>query len=578
MVYVLGATLGHNATAAISKNGEIIACVSEERFSRKKNHFGYPERAIKFCLEYGKISSSDIDLVVLASHITPPLISEGGDIREESRNDKSMSWFTMLSKIRSSMQKAKTLEKESYTRLAPMFAQLTNKKRVEMISNMLNIDASKIISAEHHLLHALSGVYSSGITDRDLLVVTVDGEGDMTSSTVGTYKNGEYMKIASSSFADSIGHFYSAVTKYLGMKMLEHEYKVMGLAPYAWNEKAEQVYEKLKKYLWIDGLTIKSKVHSHRFLEVLEDEMRGVRFDYVAAGAQLLTERLLCTLVENAIKETDIHDLVLSGGVFMNVKANQEILKSKNVNSMYIMPSCGDESLPIGCCYYGTKILRPELKLKPINDLYLGPEYSDNDVKNALLKSEFKFRFCKDSMAKEIAKLLAKGEIVARCSGRMEFGARALGNRSILADASDPGIVERINKTIKMRDFWMPFAPVMLEEQAYKYIKEFEMLSKTRPHYMMITFDSTKQAQKDLVAAMHPYDKTLRPQLINRQTNPEYYAILTEFGKLTGRYGIVNTSFNIHGEPIVCSPEDALHTLKNSELKYLALGSYLVYK
>ncbi len=578
MVYVLGATLGHNATAAISKDGKIVACASEERFSRKKNHFGYPEKAVKFCLDYCNIDSSKIDLVVLASHITPPLVSEGGEIREEARDDKSISWFTLLSKIRSSMQIVKNVEKESYKKLAPMFAQLTNKKRVETISKMLKIDASKIISAEHHLLHALSVIYASGITDKDLLVVTVDGEGDMLSSTVGTYKNGEYKKIASSSFADSIGHFYSSVTRYLGMKMLDHEYKVMGLAPYAWNEKAEQVYEKLKKYLWIDGLTIKSKVHSHRFLEVLEDEMRGVRFDYVAAGAQLLTERLLCTLVENAIKETDIHDVILSGGVFMNVKANQEILKSKNVNSLHIMPSCGDESLPIGCCYHGTKILKPESKLAPITDLYLGPEYSDDDIKKVLLKSEFKFRLCQGTIAKEVAKLLAKGEIVARCSGRMEFGARALGNRSILADASDPAIVEHINKTIKMRDFWMPFAPVILEEQAYRYIKDYETLSKIKPYYMMITFDSTRQAQKDLAAAMHPYDKTLRPQLINKQTNPEYYSILAEFSKLTGRYGIVNTSFNIHGEPIVCTPEDALHTLRKSELKYLALGDYLVYK
>ncbi len=578
MVYILGATLGHNATAALSKDGKIVACASEERFSRKKNHYGYPERAIKFCLEFCTIEPKELDLVVLASHITPPLMAQGGDIREASREDKRLNWFTALSKVRSSLQRLKPLETNSYMKVAPAFAKMTHKKRVEMISNLLGIDQKKIISGEHHLLHALSGIYASGMNDKDLLVITVDGEGDMLSATVGTFQQGTYKRLASSNFSDSIGHFYSAVTQYLGMRMLEHEYKVMGLAPYAWNEPTEKVYDILKQYLWIDGLTIKAKVHSHRFLEVLERELRGVRFDYVAAGAQLLVERLLCTLVKNAIEQTNIHDIILSGGVFMNVKANHEILKSDAVSSLYIMPSCGDESLPIGCCYHGTKVLLPGAKLEPLKDLYLGPAYSDEHIRDILVKSEFKFRLCQGTIAKEIAKLLAKGEIVARFSGRMEFGARALGNRSILADASDPGIVERINKTIKMRDFWMPFAPVILEEQAYRYFKDIELLEKIKPHYMMVTFDSTRVAQKDLAAAMHPYDKTLRPQLISKQTNPEYYQIIVEFSKLTGRYGIINTSFNIHGEPIVCSPEDALHTLKNSDLQFLALGNYLVYK
>lgn len=578
MVYVLGATLGHNATAALSKDGKIVACASEERFSRKKNHYGYPEKAIKFCTDFCKITPQELDLVVLASHITPPLVAQGGDIREASREDKKLNWFTALSKVRSSLQRLKPLETNSYMRVAPAFAKMTHKKRVEMISSQLGIDHNKIISGEHHLLHAISGIYASGMSDKDLLVITVDGEGDMLSATVGTFQQGAYKRLASSNFSDSIGHFYSAVTQYLGMRMLEHEHKVMGLAPYAAQERAEEAYKIFKEYLWIDGLAIKAKVHSHRFLEVLERELRCVRFDYVAAGAQLLVERLLCTLVKNAVAQTNIRDIILSGGVFMNVKANEKILKLPEISSLYVVPSCGDESLPIGCCYHGTKFLNPQAKLEPVHDLYLGPEYQNNAMRDILLKSEFKFRLCENTIAEEVAKLLAKGEIVARFSGRMDFGARALGNRSILADASDPGIVERINKTIKMRDFWMPFAPVIMEEQAYKYIKDIELLQKIKPHYMMVTFDSTRQAQKDLAAAMHPYDKTLRPQLINKQTNQEYYQILVEFGKLTGRYGIINTSFNIHGEPIVCSPEDALHTMRNSDLQYLALGSYLVYK
>ncbi len=586
--YVLGMTLGHNATAALTKNGEIIATASEERFTRVKNVYGYPKKAIEYCLKEAKILSHQLNLVVLSSHITPPLTNTTEGIKESAPEDKeNHNWFTTLSKVRKQLKKIKALDTKLYNKTAPLLAKTTDKKRKHLVSHLLNVDEKKIISSEHHLTHAYTGIYASDLLEdtkeKELLVITADGEGDMLSSTVGIYNKQEqtYQRIAQSDYSESIGHFYSAITVNLGMKMLEHEYKVMGLAPYSQSKIANKLYNKLKECIWIDDqLKVKTKVHSHRFVEYLEKLCKKTRFDYVAAASQRLVEKLLVDLVKKAIDKTNIHSVILSGGVFMNVKANYEILKLPEVKQLFIMPSSGDESLPIGSCYYGTWKKNKELmkKVEPLTHLYYGPNYNKEAIEKALKESEFKYKYYGKKINQQVALLLSKGHVVARFAGRMEFGARSLGNRSILADASREGALEEINQMIKQRDFWMPFAPSILEEHAAKYIKHPELLQKTRANFMTVSFESTPLGQKDLKAAMHPADKTLRPQFVTKKMNPSYYDLLKEYQKKTGRYGLLNTSFNIHGEPIVCNPVDALHTLRTSGLHYLALGDYIVTK
>jgi carbamoyltransferase len=585
--YVLGMTLGHNATAAITKNGEVIASASEERFVRIKNVYGYPQRAIAYCLQEAELTPQELDLVVLSSHITPPLKQTEGGLREESRNDQdAVSWFTLLSKVRGKVSKFKTLDMLGYQNIAPLFAKLTHKKRKEVLGSLLGVPEEKIVSSEHHLTHAYAGIFASDFfrdKDEKLLVVTVDGEGDMVSSSIGVFHTQDYRyeRIASSSYAESLGHFYSAITAHLGMKILEHEYKVMGLAPYSDSDMVDKLMRKIRPYIWVDDeLCIRTKVHSHRFEDVFSELFKGVRFDHVAAAAQKIVEEVLVTLVKKSIQKTGVHSVILSGGVFMNVKANYEILKLPEVKRLFAMPSCGDESLPLGSCYYGTLLHNKQAlrSLQPLQQLYFGPAYSHATMLKALKKSEFDYKDYKHRVHTEVARLLSRGDVVARCDGRMEFGARALGNRSILADASRGDVVEEINKMIKMRDFWMPFAPSIMEEYALKYLKNPELLKKTKPYFMMVTFESTPLAQKHLKAALHPYDKTLRPQLVNKNINPRYYALLHSFMKKTKQYGLLNTSFNIHGEPIVCTPEDALHTLRESGLHYLALGDFIVRK
>ena len=260
----------------------------------------------------------------------------------------------------------------------------------------------------------------------------------------------------------------------------------------------------------------------------------------------------------------------------MNVKANKRISEIPEVQNLTICPSSGDESAPFGGAYFGLKKLINH-KTEDINNLYLGPDFSKQDVEKAIkenLAKNLKIKKYND-IEKEIATLLAKGKIVGRFKGRMEWGARALGNRSILMDPSRLDLKHELNEQVKSRDFWMPFAATILDEREKEYIINPKNI---KAYYMAIGFDTTIKGRRDLAAAIHPYDFTCRPQILKKDDNPDYYKLIKHFESLTGIGAVLNTSFNYHGEPIVCTPEDALHTFKVTGLQYLALGNYLISK
>ena len=282
----------------------------------------------------------------------------------------------------------------------------------------------------------------------------------------------------------------------------------------------------------------------------------------------------------NCIRYTGIHHLALSGGVFMNVKVNKAISELPEVESLFVFPSCGDESNSIGAAYWAyAKILRSQQKaveIEKLQSLYLGPAYDDAAILQALKavpQRQIEYHRCED-IEREVAHHVAKGEIVARLKGRMEFGARALGNRSILARADRPEVVKVINDMIKCRDFWMPFAPSILEEYQTDYLVNPKNISAP---YMITAFDTTDRVS-EIKAAVHPYDFSVRPQVVQKSWNPEYHRLISIFRQITGSGAILNTSFNLHGYPIVCRPEHALHVFFNSELTKLAMGSYLIHK
>ena len=304
--------------------------------------------------------------------------------------------------------------------------------------------------------------------------------------------------------------------------------------------------------------------------------LRNQRFDWIAAGAQYFVEQMLCTWVRNAIRETGISRIACSGGVFMNVKANLAVLELPEVEDMYVFPSCGDESNSIGAaCYLAAQSGE---QLQPLGPIYYGEPITDQEAELALgpglRAGAFQATFV-HRIETLVAGKLADGKIVARANGAAEFGARALGNRSILARADSPVAVRTINEMVKNRDFWMPFAPSVLAERASDY---YEKPKPVASPYMMFAFRSKQDRRSAFSAAQHPYDFTTRPHEVTEAHNPDYYRLLKEYEARTGEGIVLNTSFNLHGEPIVYSARDAVDVFLRSGLEYMALGNWWVEK
>lgn len=582
-MYILGVSPDHNASCALLKDGKVIACVSEERFNRIKNFFGIPKKSIEFCLKFAGITAEGLSLVVVSSEVPPPLEEWGYE------NKASVNAYSVLKKVYSFLIDQvewrfplfRDIDEFVYKIAAKVMKGSINKERVRNFREVVNVSKDKFIFVDHHKNHALTALFGAPFLKeqgiKELLVITADAEGDGLAATVSVYRNGIFERIGQTSLNNSVGNFYSAVTKFLGMKPGEHEYKVMGLAPYAPKEDTEKVYNLIKDWIIVDkkNLRFKTIVNAHQFLRLCHLKLSGKRFDHIAAAAQKLLEERVLELILAAVKKTGIKTVAVSGGVFMNVKMNKLIAEKPAINKFFVFPSCGDESNAFGACYMGFLKLNPDRVPLPIKDLYLGPSFEVTGIRK-LAKKIKKIKVSKPkNIEEEIAKLLAKGEIVARFEGRSEWGARALGNRSILADPSNIKAVEEINKMIKNRDFWMPFAPIILDEDKDRYLK---YLDKTEGYYMMMAYDTREDLRADLVAAIHPYDKTARAQILPKEFNPKLWEIINKFKKLTGRGVLLNTSFNIHGEPIVGSPEDAIDVLQRSGLKFLALGPYILSK
>lgn len=583
MKYILGINDGHCATACLLRDGEIVGCVSEERFNRQKNWSGFPTESVRWLLQEAAVGVEQIDAVVLNyKHSGILNIGDGQNAPPEGQ------LYRRLASLYGRANLLLVLTEYRFPELRPLSEKLMilgEKIRTLLLSQErqrpvleLGIPAEKIILCDHHDTHIYSLLGWNRLGE-EALVVTVDGEGDLISSTVSVYRGGEFERTAQTSRFASLGLLYTAVTVYMGMKPLEHEYKIMGLAPYCsdyYVQKTIPVFQNLMALGGPYGLTFRSRYRTDVFGTYLQDKLRGHRFDAIAGAVQTHTEDLMFDLVRAAIKRTGIRRLGLAGGVFMNVKANKRLLEMSEVDELFVFPSCGDESTAIGAAfwYYFQKTGR---KPKPIDNLYLGPSF-DNRVEKFLATEKVSERFWVEkpnSLEERVADLLVQGKVVARCAGKMEWGARALGNRSILADPRNPDIIMIINEQIKKRDFWMPFTPSILEERADDYLVNPKNIFAP---YMILAFDSTDLARRDLRAAMHPYDFTLRPQVVRQSWNPYYHKIIEEFEKRTGVGGVLNTSFNIHGEPIVGTPEDALDVFVRSDLEYLVLGGHLIAK
>ena len=580
--------IGHNATVILSMGGEIIAAISEERITRIKNVIGFPVNAIKFIKsKYLDNDLSKINKFVFIDRLGHDLTylekynfkqhqfgNYGWKNKEQFLNYRKFyeilgsKNFNLLTKLKREINKVNLSSKKKFNILRKIFK----------IYPEISFDEKKIVFYDHHEMHALSHRFFINTDARKNLIFTMDGEGDNLSSTVSIFEKGQINKISENSRDISIGYLYAETTNYLGMRQFQHEFKVMGMAPYSQKQHVDRIIKSLEKliYLTNDG-KFKSLVVSSLFKYEIENIFKYEKFENICGAVQVYTEKLIVNWIDFWIKKTSIKNIIVSGGVFMNIKAIKEASKLNQLETLYVVPSSSDESLPFGALYKINKIHKQDIKL--VKNLYLGSSSKDDldsfldEIDSRQFKIE-KYSNFKD-LNKKVSNLLSENNIVARCVGKEEWGARALGNRSILCNPSNIDNIKIINSAVKQRDYWMPFSPSILDEDVENY---FLNPKKIETKFMTCLFDSTKLAQKHLAAAIHPIDKTMRPQVVKKEDNEVYYDLIKQFKKLTGIGGLLNTSFNLHGEPNVRSYEDAIHTLKGSKLKFLLLENCLVEK
>jgi len=579
---ILGLQLGHNATAALLLDGKIIGSISQEKFDNIKNSSTFPQDPIKWLLNEFKINASELQAVAVSGFfINNAALKVNSNIGIKTKKSIINSiWANTEYYLGHS-----SIIRNEIMRLRFMYLELKSKiyrnKLKELLKQEFGISEEKVYFVEHHEAHTYSTFFTLNQDKKEnALIFTLDGSGDYNCATISIVEKGKIKRVSETNWDKSLGYIYSLTTTFLGMRALEHEYKVMGLAPYA-KSYFEDTYDRLFKNIISfskDTLEFKSKFPLNRFNLHLEKNSKGERFDNIAASVQKLTEELILDWISSAISKFNIKNIYLSGGVFMNVKLNKRIMELKQVNSANFMPSCGDESNPMGAAFKMHTVLNPNTTIQPIDNLYLGKKYSDKEILSYIKKNKLdkKYKITKHKdIELKIAKMISKGEIVARFKGRNEFGARALGNRTILADPSKMESFYTVNDQVKMRDFWMPFAPSILWEDHSKYIKNPKNFK--APH-MILAFDSTQEGKDKLRAALHQADKTLRPQLVEKQTSPDYHKLINYFKKLTGISAVLNTSLNVHGYPLVSTIKQAFFTMENSELKNLALENFLIQK
>jgi carbamoyltransferase len=557
---VLGINFLSESSVSLIENGKLKYAISEERLNRIKNWYGIPFKSIQHVLKETGNSIKDIDYFAAVglsaySKDTPDL--NNFDEKENLIKNSNLSKKQKL--IQSSFLKKRLIHERNVIEKRTLSDLQKIKKK---FNNLLVYD--------HHTAHAASAAYSSGW--KDCYVLTIDGWGDNSSSKLFNFYNGNFELISSSSTIDSLGYFYGSITKLLGFKPHQHEGKILGLAAHG-NYKV--AYKEISKMISFDSNknSFIGNIEKGLYLPTFENKnLHKIRDKYkredICAATQKVLEDVVIKFIKN-IKKKKIK-LALAGGIFANVKLNQKILELRNIKDIYVFPNMGDGGLSYGAaalCYYQNNKYTP----KRLNSVYLGPQYNTSYIEKILIKKKLNFIKFKNP-EKEISKKISEGKVVAIFQGRMEFGPRSLGNRSILCQAIDPNINQSLNKKLNRTEF-MPFAPVTLEE----FKKKFYIINKgfRNLKFMTITSNCTSLMKKKSPAAVH-VDGTARPQLVNKKDNPILYKIIKNYYQITGIPNLINTSYNMHEEPIICSPEDAIRAFKESKIDYLFIDKYIV--
>ncbi len=593
MTAILGiSAFYHDSAAALIIDGKIISAAQEERFSRKKHDSSYPFNAIKFILENSKLNISDLDHIVF---FEKPFL-------KFERLLETYLAFAPAGFISFSMSMPIWLREKLFQKKF-LFDQL--KQHDENFN-----DIEKIKFSEHHYSHAASAFFPSPF--KEAIVLTLDGVGEWATTTVAIGKDNDLKMLKEIHFPHSLGLLYSAFTYYTGFKVNSGEYKVMGLAPYGLPKYKELIIEKLmdlkpdgsfklnmKYFNYATGLTMTNKHFSNLFGEQVrnpeEDKLTQFHMD-IAASIQAVTEEVVLRIARSLSIEYKIKNLCLAGGVALNCVANGKILNEKIFENIWIQPAAGDAggSLGAALAYWHRDLKKPRNDYKDqMNGSYLGPKFNDDEIEKKLniLNANYK-KLDEEEIIQLTAKKLADNKTVGWFQGRMEFGPRALGGRSILADPRSEKTQKELNLKIKFRESFRPFAPSILRDD----LPEWFDLNCDSP-YMLLVADVKKDKQinildknknlfgieklnikRSLVPAITHVDYSARIQTVHKVTNPRYYKLLSEFKNITKCPILVNTSFNVRGEPIVCSVEDAFNCFMGTNLDILVIENFILFK
>jgi carbamoyltransferase len=575
----------HDSAAALLVDGKIVAAAQEERFSRKKNDERFPRNAVAFCLKQAGLTEADLDAVVFY--------------------DKPITKFTRLL--------------ESYLAVAPGGWLTFPRALPPWLGEKLNLrgtiryemtglpDETPVLFTEHHQSHAASAFFPSPF--EEAAVLTVDGVGEWSTTTIGHGEGNEVEILKELKFPHSLGLLYSAFTAYCGFRINSGEYKLMGLAPYGIPIYADLIREHLIDIK--DDGSLRLNLEYFHFLRGLK--MTNTKFDQLFGGPmrkpetkleqrhmdlarsiQAVTEEVMLKLARHAREVTGKPNLCMAGGVALNCVANGKILREKIFDKIWIQPAAGDAGGALGAALAVWHMRKddpqPRTVIQPdsMQGAYLGPEFSDEAVEAVLKKHNAVYeKLEKDQLLDKVVKLIDEQNIVGRFTGRMEFGPRALGHRSILGDPRSPEMQSILNLKVKFRESFRPFAPAVLADRS----SEFFELDAESPYMLIVApvhpdqrlevepgasgLERLKQVRSKLPAITH-VDYSARVQTINAQQNPDFHAILKRFEARTGCPVLMNTSFNVRGEPVVCTPDDAYRCFVNTEMDYLAIGNFLL--
>ncbi len=557
---ILGIWDGHDAGAAIVDGNEIKVAVNEERITRKKLDVGFPTESIKCCLNYLKLRPDDIKTVAACTSDFSKTLTRAFP----SLKDKY--YLLRRRKVYPKFARWKKDWKYKLTEIGPSYpTKKMSEKLLRKNLKKMGFKDFELNIIDHHMAHAAGAGFCSGI-DKSL-VLTIDGVGDGLSGSVNVFDKGKIERISSISSKNSLGIFFEHVTNLMGMRELEDEGKVMALSDFAFEipDKKNHMLDFFK----VDGMDLKAKYSSVRMWKELRKILWHTPPEQFAWMAQETLKRKMVELFENSIKETGINNIAWAGGVASNIKANMEIRHIPEVKKWFVFPHMGDGGLALGAALYLNFEKNGKWKYN-FNNVYLGPDYKEEDIESELKNNKKVSYYYDKNIEKNVADLISVGKIVFLYQGRMEFGPRALGNRSIMASASSLESKDDLNLKIKKRVWYQPFCPSILEEESKRIFEDYDYIER----FMTMGF-MVKEEFREKMASVINVDGSARPQMVTNE-NKMYRKIIENVKKNTGLGAILNTSLNLHGYPIVNTPKDVIDVMIRTKNKFMAMGNYFV--